>query len=132
MQTALDILDTRFFSPVPLRRKINDVSRIHHSARFPDKHLPRANFFRTTRLSIGIEVLLPGLLELQGNALAHETVTVNSIDEGFSVNLEKITCSVFNHSVKRSPIIPIPINPDYPPLIRRESRLDRLHTILHE
>ncbi len=96
-QPASDILEKSFFSPVPFCWKVDNVSRIDHSACFPDKHLPGANFLSATSLGIGVKVLRPGLLELQSNAFAHETVAVDSIDEGFDVSLEEATYSFTNH-----------------------------------
>jgi hypothetical protein len=76
--------------------EIDDVSGIDHSSRFPNEHLSRSDFLSTTSLGIGVKVIRPGLLELQSNALAHETVAVDSIDEGFRVSLKKTACSVAN------------------------------------
>ena len=72
--------------------EVDNVSRIDHSARFPDEHLSRTNFLGTTSLGIGVKVIRSGLLELQSNAFAHKPVAVDSIDESFDVSLEEITC----------------------------------------
>ena len=74
--------------------EVDNVSRIDHSACFPDEHLSRADCLSTTSLGIGVKVIRPGLLELHSNAFAHKTVAVDSIDEGFDVSLEEITCII--------------------------------------
>ena len=82
---------------MPLCWEINDVFGVEHPIGGEDEHASRLNFSLSASICVCMEVIPECLLELEGNALTHNTHTIYGINKGFHIGLEHVALRKLNH-----------------------------------
>ncbi len=93
----LNVLKLGLLLPVPLCWEINDVFRVDHSIGGECEHESRLNFSLSASICVCLEVISERLLELEGDAFAHNTHTIYGINKGFHIGVEYVALCKLNH-----------------------------------
>ena len=70
--------------------KIDDEARIQHVPAFKDIHPPNDHLARMAGSAVGREHVRVFLLELQGDAFAHDAFGVHGVHQGFNIGFQQI------------------------------------------
>src|SRR5690606_3582644 len=97
LEAGLDVGQAGFRLPVTLGRKVDDPARIDHASSVEDEHLAQTYFARVAGAPVRIIVAREGLLELQGDTLAHHPDAVDRINDGLGARLEQVAFREGDH-----------------------------------
>ena len=96
---------------MPLRRKVDDVPRIHQFSTFVDMHSSGLYLAFLASPLIGVKHIWILLLKLESDAFAHHAFSVYGINERFSGGFKQIACDYFQHR-NRLKLVVVPIRSD--------------------
>ena len=91
-----DVLDAAAVAPVALGREVDDEAR-EPGAGVEDEAAPGPDARARAGVPVGLEVGREAMLELEGEALAHDADAVDGIDEGLAAGGEEVALDETDH-----------------------------------
>ena len=96
-QARVDVLDAALALPVALGGEVDDEARCGQLAHLVHEHAAGLHLFALAGRLVGLEVLGPGVLELQGDATAHDAHAVDGVDDSVGIVLQDVAAGQFDH-----------------------------------
>jgi hypothetical protein len=97
LESGLYVLHSGPATPMPLGGKVDDEARIGNESGRIYEHSTWLDLSPPCCARVRFEVARERLLELQRDPFAHETDSVDRVDQGFGICLEEVTATLLDH-----------------------------------